>query len=636
MQGSKLASALRSANVRGSRLSALQVYGLGELQACSSRLDVAQLGLLQKLKKREVVDLLSSVSKIAQSCVKKSAISEITCKTLMQSKSVVKDLRDYAHSYLSYPPLDSFRLYGFRYVFIAVLVLFPRMVGHWLRTANLSHEAYKAIVSQVIQELHWRDKSSRKSLQMALLRTGNPFLQTVAVSSLASIDGDPDPMEFSALLLELVDAGVVGDDRIQLATVALTQARVMRLTVESRLEAQIARRAQVIRDLAAANGGSRYEHDEVERLEEEAKALQERKAAVERRFENIIEALSLELRNARSLSGYLTDIYEALSLYAAEVLVRVVERSGQWTASDEVLDAVIQNGTRSLGLSAPFEFAKDGDLRLDEFQRDRAYFAAALALRYKFDGKGAGHRTGQLLGPLSQAADRLLNAPYAAARWHLAYRNALHRRMASVLIALDVASSGTKEEQAAKTKLMEVAVDQAELLLKLERPDKDTFGFADALTACLLEKMQNGLAKDRREKWRQSPNLDNFTVAVSLWSSPEFVCADEHEARRLFIVCTDSMESPRMSFRALNRALNLLDVAFVAALAAKSPLALQILRGVWGSVVENRKTRGIENYADSFAILEAASNDRQGGTQLQNSLVWSNSRTANFLKSDAV
>jgi len=301
-----------------------------------------------------------------------------------------------------------------------------------------------------------------------------------------------------------------------------------------------------------------------------------------------------------------------------------------------VLDAVIQNGTRSLGLSAPFEFAKDGDLRLDEFQRDRAYFAAALALRYKFDGKGVGHRTGQLLGPLSQAADRLLNAPYAVARWPLAYRNALHRRMASVLIALDVASSGSKEEQAAKAKLMEVAVDQAELLLKLERPDTDTFGFAEALTACLLEKMQNGLAKDRREKWRQSRCLDNFTVAVSLWSIPEIVCAAEPEARSLFIVCTDSMESPRTPFRALNRALNLLDVAFVAALAAKSPVALQNLRGVWDKVVENRKTRGIENYADSFAILEAASRDRQGRTQLQNSPVWSNSRTANFLKSESV
>lgn len=79
----------------------------------------------------------------------------------------------------------------------------------------------------------------------------------------------------------------------------------------------------------------------------------------------------------------------------------------------------------------------------------------------------------------------------------------MRRQMASVLLAIDIASYGTQQEQKAKARLMEVAIDQAEVLLRLERQDIDSGGFAEALTLCVVDVIEKRLAKDRRGSWWQ-------------------------------------------------------------------------------------------------------------------------------------
>ena len=146
------------------------------------------------------------------------------------------------------------------------------------------------------------------------------------------------------------------------------------------------------------------------------------------------------------------DYYQrALTIFAPEVLVNVGATLGNSPAAEPVFNAVIELGANVVGLNTPICFETDTELTLDEFGSIRAPMARAIALRYRIDTRGVGRRTGQLLSELSKAGDRLLGAPYAALRWPQQYRSALRRRMASVLIAIDVARAGSRSGEERRT-----------------------------------------------------------------------------------------------------------------------------------------------------------------------------------------
>lgn len=79
--------------------------------------------------------------------------------------------------------------------------------------------------------------------------------------------------------------------------------------------------------------------------------------------------------------------------------------------------------------------------------------------------------------------------------------------------------------------------------------------------------------------------------------------------------------------------MNLLDVAFAAALRFESPEVLKILGNTWEAVVQGRKTEHIDNYAGSFERLQLAEQGAQGAELLSKSSNWANSRTLRVLQS---
>lgn len=628
----KLNTLFRSPRLRLYKPTPAVVYGLGELLARGHGAQAPEFRTLKRLTGREVCQLLNALTQIAQKVLPRKAYTDVTCKNVVRAVVIDRAVCQRASAFLRFPPRSTVGLYGYSHAIFALLICHPHITIKWLSHANLSAEIYTVIVSRVIDSLIYRNPSECRSIAYLLLRTGVPFFQALGACSLAGEDGNENGIEFAQLVIELQSLGIRRSQAFTLSLIVVETARARRARVESKITEFSARLVQLEKYPDTAIGGSRNADDETEQVRHSLETAQAEKRRVDQDFDKLVSALASVFNTEPTFVSRLVELQGALMLYAPEVLVRVGEYLGAGQAAEAILDFVIDVGVKVIGLSAP-TFGDDGNLTRKDFESIRAPMARAIDLRYRSDVKGVGRRTGQLLAELAQVGDRLLNAPYSAERWPLQYRRALRRRMASVLLAFDVAKSGTPDEQSMKATLAKIAIEQAELLLTKERPDIDSEGFGEEVTLVALDIMQAGLASDRRAQWRQDIKMDAFSRAIAIWSDPVVALSDKDMARSLFLQCTESTICRIGSLRPLIRALNLLDVTFASVIRDKKSEVLPLLKLAWEEAIQGGRIKGANSYADSFDVLCRAVRDDNGVEELLRREAWKNSRTVNLLTS---
>lgn len=612
----------------------MAVYGLGELLARGTGESVPTFKALTRLTKREVRILLGILSRVARAFIERKAHADVTCATLVRAGKMNGDVLQNARSFLSHPPHGKTGLYGYGHAVLALLASHPRLTATWLQRANLPPDLYTILIGKIVWELRYRAAVDGGSLVASLLQTGAPAFQAFGACALAGEGAGDAGLEFGPLLAKVQSLGVEAERAFILALIAAENARVSRAINEGKLEQSAQRLEQLARNPEVAYGGSRNAEGEIRRVSEWYEQQQATKQQIDQQFDRLVHALAASFGAEPALVRNMGDVQRALTIFAPEVLVNVGATLGNSPAAEPVFNAVIELGANVVGLNTPICFETDTELTLDEFGSIRAPMARAIALRYRIDTRGVGRRTGQLLSELSKAGDRLLGAPYAALRWPQQYRSALRRRMASVLIAIDVARAGTPQEQQANAPLMELAIDQAELLLKKVRKDIDCGFFSETVTQLAIEAMQAGQANDRRDHWRQNPEMDAFSRALAIWSQPACVRSNEDEAKALFLHCTELNLRRVTSSQPLVRALNLLDTGFAAAVQSGVTEAMQSLKVTWNAAMLPARIRGAERYADSFDLLSRAAENRSTREELIAHPVWKTSRTAVALASE--
>jgi hypothetical protein len=563
-----------------------ELYGVGELLARGP--DRPRAELTHFVRNRAAVPRLwrECTSVIAEELGREPGLfKKDGVDRLLRPDTVDHELRTMAEGLLAHRRYRSHQLYGVGALIDALLPLHPVAFGRWLRGAR-RYELKECAISHLTDRLIFGNAERQFTRQ--LLRTKVAGLQALAVCALV---GE----------LPTGDNSIEVDDLINLLRLcAVPESTAWSLALQV-LRARVLERRRRS-DRIDGDGSTAA-----------VQLLRSADDAVERSLRQLCAALPGELDRATASDQLLA----VFGIDTPQLAVRAALHLGSDPLSELLVDAVIAHMGNELGLRRGASPEERASLSYDSFARWCEWWVKAVELKHVNDAVGVGRRVGQLLAPLSILGDRVLHAPHAAVRWPSAYADVLKRRAASVLVALEAVASATSAAEAShREPLLQLALNEAEKILRADRLDVDTGHTVHQLAVLSTTVMWAGsTATDRRRSWGQDTKLPAFVRSLALWSTPELVLADSSLALSVFGDITASVTSGVIRMRVWQQVATLADIAVsraaqAGALDGLAPLLSQVWRQ---AATDLELPRGPWQQLDSILVgaVRGRGSDRQ-------------------------
>lgn len=622
--------ALERRHKRPDQPSALVLYGLGELLARSSRGKAPYISCISNISRRKARQLLNAAKDLAALQIPISPVFEISSRDILREQHLTYEVFRHAEAYLRYPPLPRPRLFGLHVILETFLIAHPRELGQWLAKGH-SSAINQTALAYFAERLIYSDDVT--SLHRHMLHTQRPILQAMVAVALASNRLHDKLLSFDSLVTLAREAGLDASNAFILGMASAQEACLRRQRARHRLFGIESRLSLLTKSPENAIGGSHNAADEIDRLSAELLTLRETIDQTNLAVDQLIVEIAQAWPSDGLSKSQLTALTQAFGTDAAEMKTRLAQELGGVPRAADLLDDVIEDMSKQLGLAAGVNVFTEYFRPDQEFFMTRKWVSRALSLRYTIDPKGVGYRTSLLLEPLSKAAAQLLDAPYATVRWHQPCESALTRLVCSILLAIDVACGENEHARQERSRLMKLAFDQAISALCRDRPDIDTHGWMDQLASTCVEYMHIGYAPDQRKAWATNPRLPAFARALAAWSDANFIRADPARAETLFLQCASFTSSRNMN-RAFSQAVTLLDLAIATGIRDNADHITRQALSIWPSVFCTWPELVGEIWRDLHLMLhDALVTNGQARQKLLNDPQWANSRCANVLRS---
>lgn len=552
-------------------------------------------------------------------------VVEIGTRIALMEQRIKDETMSHARSILHHPPLSSVGLYGLSAAIDLTLRRRPQVIGQWISKGQPA-EINQTLLSHIARRLTFVHPEG--PIHTQALRSRVPLLQAMAAESFVEEHPRHEPAKSIPELMELLQsAGLAGDAVFALAFVGA------HATINWRCRARDAviratRQLEHIRR-SSANIAERadYASERLEQLRNDLPTLRREQEAAELAADDLVTAMA-RLWPQNGLQEETVGILRsALGSDMPELATRVAQQITHTKAREELLQLVIENMSAYLGLSTPTAgFDSRFNPEFLDFPSLCHWTAKAYGLLYQNQSRGVGHHAAIALAPLAKASAKILDAPYAACRWPERYESALTRRACSVWFALCVAYGDSLEERKSRSRLMQIALEQAVMVLRRDRVDVDTKGWSFNLAYLAVRVAPRDSAQDPRTAWSQDLTLPAYARAFAIWSSLSLIQSSPADARSLFVetgLRGSTSLDPTRDFKLM---LLLLDLAAANCIGGNATDVEQIILQAWPQAFNSwRKT--IDCYFEHIhlKLLEAVSTDGPARQQLLADPAWAGS-----------
>lgn len=604
-------------------------HGVGEMAAwCNSDLLSPFLRACPQIAKkpRQIQEFLSRSLSMAKPIDERSSAVALALAKALKNGTLSWGSSRTACSCVAHPYDVSFgRNYGFAFACRLAIRLNPSAVGKWIDIIESSPPLLVTLIRSAVDDL-WVNKVRATN---CLLRTGNPFLISMAAAMIAAPHHDrPLKNTYKDAFDVIEGAGVDSGDAVWLAGLQLKEVVHERNRLEGRVDQNLHNLSVVNANPEKALGGASNAPGEISRLEAEQESLAVAWADCIATLEGILFDMG-ECWPAKGLDNSQHVNLENLFVDTAEIRYRLamsvphqMDRRALLKKNIDLVSGVI--GFKTENFDEYYSLQHDPDRILDLIEWSAKSFAAL----YEGDSKGVGHRAGQVVGPLAGRALRLLRQPFIHARQTTAYQAAAARSNAADMFALAVIEATPKSDQAGVQMLREHATKHAYDVLCCTRgrlSERD-------LSYRLANNAIPHLDQDVRLIWAQTEELPLLIRARAIWSDPSLVKIQEVLATDLFLRAAAPPISPRAEAQHFSELVSILDAVMTKAIAESAPHILNELVKLWSIVIDDWPAYRTSRWADSAGLIaRALTSDGPDRTFILTDYSFANSNTKLWL-----
>ncbi|KQP12049.1 hypothetical protein ASF45_32095 [Pseudorhodoferax sp. Leaf265] len=418
--------------------------------------------------------------------------------------------------------------YGLSAVCDFALFVSPRTFGDWLRT-EASHWAASAVVNHMLRNARLGlEARARLSIH---LDTNVPVLQAMGMEAhmeqLSSVDEAFDGLAHAAR--QLRRRSTSNAQAFALATIVFDRVRLLRLW---ELDAVVSETPSALPGPSFVQLPPKQAHhptsaDRRRLMEMALKGAQDgafgaRAAAADRLLDAGFDLLAEHAPSAALTDLQIAQLTRCFVGDPSQYFVRLAQRVQSVPLKESILKLAVrefQNLLLPTVAADPFEHQPSSSEDMEERLR---WFGEATRMITVPKDRTLDRHVGLLLHPLTEAANKVFDQPYAADVRPNAYASALQRRLQGVWMALHL-GHGWPDGPAPLPNLMKVALKQADLVLQKCRGDIDDQGWQYRVVGTALALMEPGSPGDRREAWLHDDRMPPLVRCMSLWSSAPMI-----------------------------------------------------------------------------------------------------------------